>query len=76
MFVDSLFAKNLPKDIRGTLNGFYYFFGGLGIMFFSKLGGLVYDTIGHSFPFLICGMLDIGFAVLIMILWFNGKFVD
>jgi hypothetical protein len=33
--VDALFNKNLPKDIRGTLNSAYSFFGNVGILFFT-----------------------------------------
>jgi hypothetical protein len=33
--LDGVFTKNLPKDIRGALNGIYAFFGTIGILVFS-----------------------------------------
>lgn len=43
---DSLFAKNIPKDIRGTMQGIYTFFGTIGGLWFSKLGGWMHDEYG------------------------------
>lgn len=44
--LESCFSKNLPKDIRGTMNGVQACFGTLGAIAFSKLGGYLYDEQG------------------------------
>jgi hypothetical protein len=47
VIVDALFTKNLPKDIRGILNGLYYFFGTGGMLLYSKICGTLYDQLGR-----------------------------
>lgn len=44
--VDGLFNKHLPKDIRATLSSGYNFFGNVGLLIFTKVGGYLYDNIG------------------------------
>ena len=41
--LETCFSKNLPKDIRGTMNGVQACCGTLGAILFSKLGGYLYD---------------------------------
>lgn len=74
--VDGLFNKNLPKDIRGTLNGAYNFFGNVGILIFSKIGGYLYDSAGPNSPFIFLGICDIAFALLIVGLKLTNKIKD
>jgi MFS family permease len=73
VFVDSLFTKNLPKDIRGILNGLYYFFGGVGMLLFSKLCLHFYDKFGHESPFFLCATFDLSFVALVIVLSLCGK---
>lgn len=61
--IDGTFTKNLPKDIRGTLNGAYAFFGNLGLLIFSKIGGSVYDSVGPAAPFVIVMVCDLIFII-------------
>ena len=72
--VDGLFSKSLPKDIRGTLNGVYSFFGFVGLLFFTKFGGKMFDTVGPRSPFFLVAWLDLAFALLIITLALCGKF--
>jgi MFS family permease len=72
--IDGLFTKNLPKEIRGSLNGVYNFFGNLGLLIFSKLGGYLYDHVGPTMPFWIVIIADFLFALLIIILRLLRKF--
>ena len=62
--MDSIFAKNLPKETRGILNGFYSFLGQLGILIYSFLAGWSFDALGPKSPFAIIGIIDILFATL------------
>ena len=62
--MDSIFAKNLPKETRGVLNGFYSFLGQLGILIFSFIAGWSFDAIGPKSPFALIGIIDILFALL------------
>lgn len=72
--VDGLFNKNLPKEIRGTLNGAYNFFGNIGILLFSKIGGILYDKVSPNAPFIIVCVCDVLFALLIIVLLKMKKF--
>ena len=46
--LDGLFNKNLPKDIRGTLNSIYNLFGGIGIIILAVLGGYLSDNVNEA----------------------------
>ena len=72
--IDGLFCKNLPKDIRGTLNGAYNFFGNIGVLIFSSVAGYLYDHIGPNVPFAVVGVCDIIFAFGVICLRLSGKF--
>lgn len=39
--IESVFSKNLPKEIRGTMNGVQTFVGTIGSMWFTILGGYI-----------------------------------
>lgn len=60
---DSIFMKNLNKETRGILSGAYSFVGQIGILFFSLVGGWMFDNLGSKSPFVAIGCLDLGFAV-------------
>jgi MFS family permease len=72
--LDGVFNKNLPKDIRGTLNSGYSFFGGIGLLCFTKLGGYLYDNVSPNSPFVFVGICDVAFAFLVILLKLCGKF--
>lgn len=61
--VDTIFNKNLPKETRGVLNGVYSMAGQLGILMYSKYGGILFDDFGPKFPFYLIGLLDLLFAI-------------
>jgi hypothetical protein len=44
--VDTIFNKNLPKETRALLNGVYSMAGQLGILLYSKYGGVLFDMYG------------------------------
>jgi predicted MFS family arabinose efflux permease len=72
--IDGLFNKNLPKDIRGTLNSAYSFFGNVGLLIFTKIGGYIFDNWGASSPFILVATCDILFALLVISLRLCKKF--
>ena len=65
--VDSIFNKNLPKESRGALNGLFSFAGQSGILFYSIIGGWMFDKIGRFSPFVVIGICDFSFAILCLI---------
>lgn len=65
--VDTIFNKNLPKETRGVLNGVYSMAGQLGILMYSKYGGILFDDFGPKYPFYLIGLLDLLFALGVLI---------
>ena len=72
--VDTIFAKNLPKETRGLLNGIYSFAGQVGILAFSVAGGWLFDNFGTKSPFYLIGILDLLYAILVLVLSRCGLF--
>jgi len=65
--VDSLFAKNLPKETRAILNGAYSFSGNIGVLLYSLLSGWLVDNVGPKSPFAVIGLLDIIFGAAVYV---------
>ena len=61
--IDTIFAKNLPKETRGMLNGVYSFCGQLGIFIYSLVAGYTFDHFGSKSPFVIIALLDFFFGL-------------
>ena len=61
--VDTIFNKNLPKETRGLLNGAYSMAGQVGILLYSKWAGILFDSYGPKTPFYLIGILDLIFAL-------------
>lgn len=51
-------TTNIPADIRGSVAGCYTFFGGLGVLFMTKIGGLLFDSWKPTAPFLVIGIVS------------------
>jgi len=60
--VDSIFVKNLPREIRAVLQGVYQTSGYIGIFIFSLCAGWFFDHWGPKSPFLLIGFLDFVYA--------------
>jgi hypothetical protein len=45
--IRSLFSKNLEREIRGTMNSVMFLVSSVGLLLFSKIGGYLYDNVGH-----------------------------
>lgn len=72
--IDSIFNKNLPKETRGVLTGACSFCGQLGILVYSMISGWIFDHVGPSSPFYLVGVIDILFALLVIIRTRYGLF--
>jgi MFS family permease len=72
--VDATFYRNVPKHIRGVMNGLYAFISGIGILAFSKISGIIYDKYGPEYPYLIIGLIDQSFAIFVILLALCRKF--
>jgi MFS family permease len=55
----ALLGQEAPRDRRGPVIGFFNAVGGLGILFASGVGGIVFDTIGRTAPFTMMGVLNL-----------------
>ncbi|CDW85142.1 major facilitator superfamily mfs_1 [Stylonychia lemnae] len=74
LLTDTLFQKNIPKDIRGSMIGCYNFVGIIAILFFSKIGGYLHDQYGSQYPFVFVGVFQVAFILIIIILGLTNKF--
>lgn len=72
--VETLYTKNLPKEVRGTMNGLQAFFATVGGLGFTKVGGYLHDIHGPKSPFLFAAFISLTFAVVVSIIVIMGKF--
>lgn len=56
--IEVLFMRDMPGDVRGAMNGCLHFFGQVGILIFTQVGGRLFDTIGPWAPFALVGSCD------------------
>ena len=56
--LESLFMKNLPRDIRGAMTILLTFFLGLGALLFHSVGGPIFDSMGPASPFVLVSFFD------------------
>jgi hypothetical protein len=55
------------------MSGIYFFIGTIGVVIYSKIGGLLYDTLGSIYPFYAIAIYDILFVLFIVVLKVMGK---
>ncbi len=58
-----LIAQQSPKEVRGSVIGFFSFCGAVGILIATKIGGILFDGWREAGPFVLFG----GFSVLVII---------
>ena len=66
-----LIAQEAPGAIRGAVIGMVGFFGALGILAISKIGGIALDTWRPGAPFII--MAGANVELLVLAFWVRGK---
>jgi MFS family permease len=54
----TLLGQESPKQTRGAVVGTFTFFGAVGILFVTSVGGRIYDAIDPSAPFVLIGVLN------------------
>ena len=66
-----LIAQEAPGPIRGAVIGMVGFFGALGILIISKVGGIAFDLWRPGAPFII--MAGANVVLLVLAFWVRGK---
>lgn len=59
-----LIAQQAPRDIRGSVIGFFTFCGAIGILVASKVGGMLFDSWREAGPFVL-----FGFFGMLVVIW-------
>jgi len=65
-----LLAKVIPQDIRGTVSGCFTIIGELAVLFYTIIGGIVYDEWFEGGPFVMLSIASGIFFVLCLIVFF------
>ncbi len=55
----TLIGQEAPLVERGAVIGFFNFSGAIGILFSTKVGGIIFDSIHPSAPFVMIGVLNL-----------------
>jgi len=55
----ALLGQEARIDLRGAIVGFYSAVGGVGILFATGVGGIIFDQIGRTAPFTLMGILNL-----------------
>jgi len=71
--IEACFARNLTKEVRGTMRGVETFFGSVGGLFFTKVGGYMFDIYGSKSPFILFSVTNFTFTLLVVIAVLLGK---
>jgi len=71
--IEVLFMRGMPGDVRGAMNGVLHFFGQIGILFFTQIGGRLFDNVGPWAPFALVGACDGFLFTLAIVLSLLGK---
>lgn len=59
----SVFGQEAPKHLRGSAMGVYATLGTISVLFVSYLGGVMFDKVGYSGPFVVAGGLHLLFCI-------------
>ena len=71
--VQAFFLKNLPGNIRGVMVSAFWFAGNLGSTVFALAGGIMFDKLGRSSPFIVVSFTDLIVFTLSIVLLCMGK---
>ena len=72
--IEVLFMRGMPSAIRGTMTGVLAFFGLLGTLIFTLVGGQMFDRIDRSAPFVFLGLMDFLLVFIALGLICTGNF--
>ena len=71
--IEILFFRGLPGHIRGTMIGIMGFWGHIGILIFTLLAGIMFDSMGRNAPFVFLAILDCCFVLIVLVMISLGK---
>ena len=71
--IETCFSRNLTKEIRGTMRGVETLFGSIGGLFFTKIGGYMFDIYGSKSPFILFSLTNLSFTLLVTLAVCLGK---
>ncbi len=66
--------REMPGHVRGAMNGILHFFGQVGVVLFTQIGGHLFDNVGPWAPFALVGTCDALLFLLACSLAVLGKF--
>ena len=72
--IEVLLMRGMPNEIRGTMMGMFAFFGQLGTLMFTLVGGQLFDRVSRSAPFVFLGIMDFLLVIITLTLICLGKF--
>lgn len=72
--IEVLFMRGMPRAIRGTMASVMAFFGLLGTLVFTLVGGQLFDRIDKSAPFVFLASMDFLLVIIAMGLISTGNF--
>lgn len=72
--IEALLMRGMPSEIRGTMMGVFAFFGQVGTLFFTLVGGQMFDRIDKAAPFVFCSIMDVLLVIYVLALVALGKF--
>lgn len=64
----SLFAQEAPAHLRGSATGLFAFLGTTSVLLISLLGGYLFDKAGFTAPFVMEGVLNFVFLLLVLVI--------
>ncbi len=66
--------KTVEKGTRGAIIGLNNLMASLGVVFISKLGPYLFQTVSVKAPFVFVGLCDLFFILVVILLKVSGKF--
>ena len=72
--IEVLLMRGMPSGIRGTMMGIVNFFGQLGMLLYTLIGGWLFDRIDKNAPFIFLAIMDTILVLLTLTLICLGKF--
>mmetsp|Transcript_11304 Transcript_11304/g.15501 ORF Transcript_11304/g.15501 Transcript_11304/m.15501 type:complete len:212 (+) Transcript_11304:854-1489(+) len=74
--IEVLYLKKMPGDIRGVMTSLFGLFGMLGVLIFTYVGSVIYESSGANGPFVVLGSCDMIIAIMVIVLGCCGKLKD
>lgn len=72
--IETVFSRNLPKEVRGTMNSIQTLFGTIGALLFTVVGGYMFDLYGARSPFMVVAVINLTFALFVTLSGVTGRF--